>query len=76
VNRKDKEIHERYHCHRYHDYRDIKASQNEMKASQNGMKVLITRMEEEIKVRPDFLRSLGTIKIVFVNLLLETNFTR
>jgi hypothetical protein len=80
VNIKDKEIHERYHCQfriaKCHDCRDIKASQNEMKASQNGMKVLITRMEEEIKVRPDFLRSLGTIKIVFVNLLLERNFTR
>jgi hypothetical protein len=53
-----------------HDCRDIKASQNEMKTSQNEMKasqdelkasqneinVQNTRMEDEIKVRPDFLR--------------------
>jgi E3 ubiquitin-protein ligase NRDP1 len=73
VDRKDKEIHERYHCQfriaKCHDCRDIKASQN-------GMKVQMTRMDEEIKVRSDFLRSSATIKIVVVNLFLRRNFTR
>jgi E3 ubiquitin-protein ligase NRDP1 len=75
VNRRDQRIHERELCEfriaKCHDCRDIKASQN-------GMKVQITQMEEQMKVRSDFLRSFATIKIkiVFVNLLLERNFTR
>jgi hypothetical protein len=53
VNRRDQENHEKNLCQfriaKCHDCRDIKASQDEMKV-QN------TRLEDEIKVRPDFLR--------------------
>jgi hypothetical protein len=60
VNRRDQENHEKNLCQfriaKCHDCRDIKASQNEMKASQEEMKVQNTRMEDEIKVRPDFIR--------------------
>jgi hypothetical protein len=67
VNKSDKENHEKNLCQfriaKCHDCKDIKASQNgmkasqnEMKASQEEMKVLNTRMEDEIKVRPNFLR--------------------
>jgi hypothetical protein len=67
VNRRDQENHEKNLCQfriaKCHDCKDIKASQNEMKASQDEikasqdeMKVQNTRMEDEIKVRPNFLR--------------------
>ncbi len=43
VNRKDKEIHERYHCEfritKCHECRDIKARQDEMTANQDEIKV-------------------------------------
>jgi hypothetical protein len=60
VNKRDEENHEKNLCQfriaKCHDCRDIKASQNGIKASQDDTKVQNTRMEEEIKVRPNFLR--------------------